>query len=83
MEKAIALAERGEFIKPEKCNTVQFFKNDELDIIYSTPFSGAEIYPGQPTYTVGIWFGGKKVIEIDYLSFRELEGKRKQLKPQV
>lgn len=83
VEKAVELALKGVLITPNNCNQMQLFENDKLTIVYSTPFSRAEVLPGHPTYMVSIWFGGKKVFSADYLTINDLGGKRKQLKPWI
>lgn len=83
VQQAIKLAEAGNTMTTDLGTQVQTYDNGELAIIYSTPFSGVEAFPDQPTYMVSIWFQGKKTFAIDYLDLRELEGKRKQIKPWI
>ena len=57
---------------------VERFENDEFEIIYVTPFSGAEIYPGQKAYMIDIWQHRKKVFSIYYSRFDDLVGTKKR-----
>ena len=59
---------------------VQAFDKDELGIVYTTPFSGAEIYPGQLAYIVDIWYQHKKVYNIAFQNIDELSDCRKRPK---
>jgi hypothetical protein len=54
----------------------QAFDKDELSIVYTTPFSGAEILPGQRAYIVDIWYKHKKVYNIDFQNINESSGCR-------
>jgi hypothetical protein len=58
----------------------QAFDKDELSIVYTTPFSGAEILPGQRAYIVDIWYKHKKVYNIDFQNIDELSGCRRRPK---
>jgi hypothetical protein len=58
----------------------QAFAKDELNIVYTTPFSGAEILPGQKAYIVDIWYQHKKVYNIDIQNIDELSGCRRRPK---
>jgi hypothetical protein len=37
------------------------FKKEVLSMVYTTPFSGAELFPGQTAYIVDSWYKHKKV----------------------
>jgi hypothetical protein len=50
----------------------QEFDCGDLSIVYTTPFSGAEIFPGQKAYIVDIWYKKKKVYSIYFKKFDDL-----------
>jgi hypothetical protein len=54
----------------------QAFAKDELNIVYTTPFSGAEILPGQKAYMVDFWYQQMKVYNIDFQNINESCGCR-------
>lgn len=56
---------------------VEIFNDGELEVMYSIPFSGAEVYPGQKPYMVDIWHNRKKVFSIYYSNFGELNSSEK------
>ncbi|MEP1446351.1 MAG: hypothetical protein ABJK37_09605 [Paraglaciecola sp.] len=58
----------------------QAFDKDDLSIVYTTPFSGAEILPGQKAYIIDIWYQHKKVYNTDFQSLDELSGCRRRPK---
>jgi hypothetical protein len=48
----------------------------EFGIVYATPFSGAEVFPGVKNYIVSIWYKGKKVFNCDYKCMDELDSQK-------
>lgn len=61
--KAIELLEKhGKLFKPDGIpGQVQSVRIENFNVVYTTPFSGVEIFPGQKMYTVDIWYNDKKV----------------------
>ncbi len=80
--KAIDLIEQhGEKFKAEGLpGHAQSLEVENFKIIYTTPFSGAEVYPGQRTYMIDIWYNGQKVLSECYQNYEGLKalGKSKR-----
>ncbi|WP_338518455.1 hypothetical protein [Alteromonas gracilis] len=47
----------------------------DFSMIYTTPFSGAEVYPGQRAYMIDIWYRGKKVFSEHYRDINNVKVK--------
>lgn len=45
------------------------YTNGSYSLIYTTPFSGFEVLPGQTSYIVDIWFDNKKIFTHYFSSF--------------
>lgn len=76
VQKVIELTtKKGYRLKDKNLNGfAQAFDKDELSIVYTTPFSGAEILPGQKAYLVDIWYQHKKVYSLDFQNIEALSG---------
>ncbi|TPH18089.1 hypothetical protein [Litorilituus lipolyticus] len=74
--KSIELIERyGELISVENLpGQAQSLERDDFLIVYTTPFSGAEVLPGELSYIVDVWFKNKKVFSEYFKSHEELHG---------
>lgn len=70
---AIKLVEsRGSDLKVKNLpGKVQKYEEGDFSIIYMTPFSGAEILPGEVMYGVDIWKNHKKVFSIFFKTFED------------
>jgi hypothetical protein len=55
----------------------ELLETENFTIIYTTPFSGAEVFPGEKMYMIDIWHEGKKVFGEHFLSLEEMIGKGK------
>ena len=55
-------------------------ETEKFMIVYTTPFSGAEILPGEKVYMVDIWHEGKKVLGEYFQNLEEMKGKGKSQK---
>lgn len=49
------------------------FKLKNFVVVYTTPFSGAEVLPNQKKYMLDIWYKDKKVLSEYYSNIEELE----------
>lgn len=82
IEKSIRLVDkRGALLKPENVSGhVQKAELESFIILYTTPFSGAELLPGQLFYGIDIWHHNKKVFSVyfDDLSDEKLLGSKRQ-----
>ncbi|WP_158768821.1 hypothetical protein [Paraglaciecola sp. L1A13] len=76
VQKVIELTtKKGYPLKDKNLNGfAQAFAKDELNIVYTARFSGAEILPGHRAYIVDIWYKHKKVYNIDFQDIDELSG---------
>ncbi len=76
IEKAVSLSnmygclENIEGLSGQVCVT----KLDDIGIVYSSPFSGAEVFPGVKCYMVSIWKSNKKIFNCDYKRLADLDG---------
>ncbi|MCG9732339.1 hypothetical protein L1D44_21395 [Shewanella sp. Isolate13] len=52
-------------------------ETESFTIIYTTPFSGAEVYPGEKMYMIDIWHEGQKVLGECFQNIEEIRGKDK------
>jgi hypothetical protein len=52
-------------------------ETEKFMIVYTTPFSGAEVFPGEKMYMVDIWHEGKNVLGEYFRNFEEMRGKGK------
>jgi hypothetical protein len=82
VQKVIELiTKKGYPLKDKNLNGfAQAFDKNELSIVYTTPFSGAEILTGHRAYTVDIWYKHKKVYNIGFQDIDELSGCRRRPK---
>lgn len=82
VQAAISLTEeRGMRIEVKNLGGfVQNFDFEDLSIIYTTPFSGAEIYPGEKAYMVDIWHQRKKLYSVYFKNVDELTDCKKRPK---
>lgn len=56
---------------------VESLETESFMIVYTTPFSGAEVYPGEKMYIIDIWHEGKKVLGECFRNLEEIRGKGK------
>ena len=82
VEKAIDLAQKkGSPLKsPHFSGFAQQFEGKQISVIYTTPFSGAEVLPGELSYIVDIWYKRKKVYSFYYKHFDEVLKSKKRPK---
>jgi hypothetical protein len=80
--KAIELIEKhGKKLQAENLTGyAESLETENFMIVYTTPFSGAEVFPGEKMYMIDIWHDGKKVLSECYLNLEELKvlGKSKR-----
>lgn len=78
IEHAIFLANtKGEDIKVNNLpGKATYYECGKFSLIYTTPFSGAEIYPGQLSYIMDIWVDHKKVFTHCYSDLESISSKK-------
>ena len=82
VEKAIDLAQKkGSRLESDNFSGfAQLFESKQINVIYTTPFSGAEVLPGERSYIVDIWYQRKKVYSLYYSHFDEVLKSKKRPK---
>jgi hypothetical protein len=55
-------------------------ETEKFIIVYTTPFSGAEVFPGEKMYMIDIWHTGKKVLREHFHNLEEMRDKGKSKK---
>lgn len=78
VEKAVQLCtSQGEKYTVENLpGFVQRFEKGSFSILYTTPFSGAEFYPGHQCYGIDIWYNQKKVLSETFMEFEDFGPKQ-------
>ena len=81
IEHAIYLCtEKGKALQLEGApGIVMQYDSADFSVLYTTPFSGVEVYPGMKRYIIDIWYKNKKVFNHDFSSLDDIEdGKSKR-----